>query len=181
MLELTIGGTEYFDEVDMIFRSDPPTILKLEHSLYSISKWESKWKKVFLDDKVQRTLEESIDYIKCMTINKNIDPSVYSRIRHIDLAKVDEYINDPMTATWFSKENRGAPSRKKVTSEVIYHWMIMNGIPFECDKWHLNRLLTLIRVCEAEQGKQKKMSKKDIMAQNRAINASRKAKHHSKG
>lgn len=181
MLELNIGGTEYFDEIDNVFRSDPPTTLLLEHSLVSISKWESKWKKTFLDDKAKRPIEESIDYIRCMTINKNVDPSVYDRIRQIDILKVEEYINDPMTATWFSQKNRGAPSRKKVTSELIYYWMIANGIPFECEKWHLNRLLTLIRVCESEQGNQKKMSRRDIMAQNNALNASRRAKHHSRG
>lgn len=182
MLELTIGGQEFYDEDTETFVTEPATILKLEHSLLSVSKWESKWKKVFLDEsKGKRSIEESVDYIRCMTINKCVPDDVYSRIRHIDMAKVDAYINDPMTATWFSKSRNGPSSHEKVTSEIIYYWMIINNIPFECEKWHLNRLMTLIQVCEIKQGKQKMMSQKDILAQNKAINAARRAKHHSRG
>lgn len=182
MLELNVGGQEYFNEETNTFSSNPPYTLKLEHSLLSISKWEAKWKKAFLNNTKPKTPEETIDYIRCMTINKGVPEDVYSRIKQIDITKVDEYINDKMTATWFSKiNNNGAPSRETITSELIYYWMISYNIPFDCERWHLNRLLTLIRVCESKQGNTKKMSKRDIIAQNRALNASRRKTHHSRG
>lgn len=183
MLELRVGGQELYDEVNERFVNNPVYTLKLEHSLLSISKWESKWKVAFLDrEKAKtRTMEMSIDYIRCMTINKQVDERAYSLIGVAEINRVNEYIDDQMTATWFAKQKQGPPSRKIITSEVIYYWMISNNIPFECEKWHLNRLLTLIRVCEAEQAPHKKMSQRDLAARNHSLNKARRAKHGSRG
>lgn len=171
MLKITIPGTEYFDENSGLFVSTKDTTLQLEHSLVSISKWESKWHKPFLS-KEDKTREEELDYIRCMTITQNVDPIVYQSITPDILKRIKSYLEDGMTATTIN-EKKSKPTRDIVTSEIIYYQMISYDIPFECEKWHLNRLLMLIRVCNVKNGSQKKMSKKDIFAQNQALNASR--------
>lgn len=183
MLIVTIPKTEYFDPKSNEFLYMDEVTLSLEHSLVSISKWESKWKKPFMDrakDK-PKTREETVDYIRCMTINKNVDPSIYSRIPNSVIAVVQKYIDDPMTATWFNDKKQKAPSREIVTAETIYYLMIANGIPFECQKWHLNKLLTLIHVCQLKSEPKRNMSRREEMATRRALNAQRRARHNSRG
>ena len=181
MLQLTIPAKECYNEATGEFISTKETTIALEHSLVSLSKWESKWKKPFLS-RDERTLEESVDYIRCMTLTQNVDPNVYFSIGANEMQKVNAYLEDPMTATWISDKRKKAGSKNKViTSEVIYGWMISLGIPFECQKWHLNRLMMLIQVCDEQNGPQEKMSKKDIMKSNRALNAARRAKSGRRG
>ncbi len=172
MLKITIPGQELWDEKNECFINTKETILQLEHSLVSLSKWESKWHKPFLG-KGEKTVEETVDYIRCMTLTQNIKPEVYNFITNDIVKQVSEYIEDPMTATWFSKDDNSPPSREVVTAEVVYYWMITLNIPFECQKWHLNRLLTLIRVCNAKNSPPKKKSKKEIAQNHAAINAAR--------
>jgi hypothetical protein len=180
MLRITIPEAEYFDERTQTFITTKEQTLMLEHSLVSISKWESKWEKPFLS-KDKKTTRETVDYIRCMTLTQNVDPNVYLAVNDDIVEQVSRYIDAPMTATWFNEDNnkRGG-SGEVVTSEVIYYWMIALNIPPEYQKWHLNRLLTLIRVCNAKNNP-KKMSKKDIFAQNRALNAARKKQSQKKG
>lgn len=176
MLQLIVPKREYFDDSKQEFIYYPRCILNLEHSLVSISKWESRWKKPFLS-KDQKTYEESVDYIRCMTINTNVGQEAYLGLTKEVFDRVSEYINDSMTATWFNDKNqtgKGGGRGQVVTSELIYYWMIAFNIPFECQKWHLNRLLTLIKVCEIKNAPSKKMKQRDIYAQNRALNAARK-------
>ena len=166
-----------WDEVKEEITYLPKITLVLEHSLLSISKWESKWKTPFLS-KEKKTNEMWLDYIKMMTINKNVDDLYFSRLTMKDIKKVYDYIEDSMTATWFNEQNlpRGRGSGEVVTSELIYYWLVALEIPFEVEKWHLNRLLTLVQICNIKQQKPKKMSKKDINAQNAALNRARRAK-----
>lgn len=181
MLEITIPSQELFNEATNEFIYIKEQTLKLEHSLVSISKWESKWLKPFLD-KEPKTQEETIDYIRCMTITQNVDPLVYYGVTSDNVNSVSEYIDSPMTATWFSKaQDRPRGNREIVTSELIYYWMIALNIPMECQKWHLNRLLTLIRICNIKNQDPKKMSKSAIMSNNKALNAARRAKHNTRG
>ena len=154
--------------------------LQLEHSLISISKWESKWNKAFLS-KNEKTYEETVDYIKCMTITQNVDPSVYLRLTNENIEQINQYIDAPMTATYFMEDDDKKPSRETITAELIYYWMIALNIPFECQKWHLNRLLTLVKVCNIKNAPPKKRSKGDIMRRNAKLNAARRAKHHTRG
>ena len=179
MLYLTVSSGEIFDEATWTFTEIKPTVIQLEHSLLAISKWESKWKKPFMSTK-QKTDEEFRDYVRCMTINRNVDPNVYYRLTAEDYRKIDEYIHDPMTATVFHSTRKERPLSKQVTSEQIYFWMYQAQIPFEAEKWHLNRLMTLIRIYSIENNP-KKMSKNDIYKSNRAINEANKAKYHSRG
>lgn len=184
MLKLTVPAREWFDEKNNSFISIKETTFVLEHSLLSVSKWESKWKKSFFEtfEKNEQNLKEEIDYIRCMTINKDVDPFAYYGLSVGFMKQVRDYINDPMTATTVSSKKISRPGpKKKVTSEVIYSQMVKYGIPFECQKWHLNRLTMLIQVCSIENGPVDKMSQKDIMKQNAAINAMRKSKRHTKG
>lgn len=171
-LEIVIPETELFDEKTNTFINVSKTTLKLEHSLVSISKWESKWKKPFLG-KEQKTQEESTDYIKCMTITQNVDPFIYSVIPSSEINKITEYINDPMTATTFNNKQKAPKKNTVITAEIVYYWMTELNIPFSCEKWHFNRLLTLIEVCNVKKTPPKKMNKRDILSRNAALNAAR--------
>lgn len=181
MLQITIPGRESFNEMTQEFFKFPDTTLKLEHSLLSISKWESKWKKPFLKETDQKTLEETTDYIRCMTLNQGVDPRVYYCLTAQNQKDIQDYIGDKKTATWFSKTKMRGGAGETVTSELIYYWMIALGIPFECEKWHLSRLLTLIEICNRKNAPAQKMSRRDLYAQNRSLNAARRKAHHSKG
>lgn len=181
MLKISISlGPEGFDEESGEFVSADSYELELEHSLYSLSKWESKWHKPFLDNK-GLTEEEAMDYIKCMTITENVDETIYYRLTAENITQINEYIAAPMTATTFSDTKGGRGGREIVTAELIYYWMIALQIPFECQYWHLGRLLTLIRVCNIKNAPPKKRGKRDIMNQNAALNAQRRARLNSKG
>ena len=180
MLEIVIPGAEQWDEVKQEFISTKEQTLKLEHSLVSLSKWESKWCQPFLSKK-EKTVEQTIDYIKCMTLTQNVDPNVYNLLTKDNILKINEYISAPMTATTFHQENKGGGNGELITSELIYYWMVSLNIPFECQKWHLNRLFTLIKVCSIKNQPPKKMSKKDIMSRNAALNAARRKQLNSKG
>ena len=180
MLQITIPAGEQWDEINQVFINTKEQTLQLEHSLVSLSKWESKWCKAFLT-KNEKTDEETIDYIKCMTITQNIDPNVYNCLTKENIEQIKKYIEAPMTATYFSEEYSGKSSREQVTSELIYYWMIALNIPMECQKWHLNRLLTLIRVCNIKNQPPKKMSKRAIMSRNAALNAARRKQLNTRG
>lgn len=154
--------------------------LKLEHSLISISKWEAAYNVSFLETK--KTPRMFLDYIICMTLNSVQDNNIYNILSDEDLLKINDYINKPKTATTIKNVNRSrGVNNEIVTAEIIYYWMTIYGIPFECEKWHLDKLLTLIRVCSIKQSKPKKMSKADIYQQQRAINEANRAKYRTKG
>ena len=180
MLKIVIPEREFFDENKNEFVYSKPQEVTLEHSLISISKWESKWHKPFLDEKRQKTDEEIIDYIRCMSLS-NLPDDIFENVSEFNKSEILAYINDSMTATWFAEDKTPPPSNKIITSEVIYSWMIQNEIPFECQKWHLNRLLTLIRVCSLENVPAKKMSPMSILSQNASLNKMRRAALHTRG
>lgn len=181
MLTITVPEQELYNERTEEFLTIPSSTLTLEHSLVSISKWEAKWKKPFYD-KTEKTPKEVTDYIRCMCVTKNVQPNVFYYLGDENLKKIQEYIADPMTATTFSNHEKGSRRQRIITSELIYYWMISDGIPLDCEKWHINRLLTLIHVFDAEANASKnKMSKKDIYSQNAALNAARRAKSKSRG
>ena len=180
MLRITVPDTEFWDESRQEFLEVKSQTLQLEHSLVSISKWESKWCKPFLS-KENKTLEEILDYVKCMTITQNVDPNVYLALTNENIKEINEYIDAPMTATTFYEEKKTTKSREILTSELIYYWMISLQIPVEFQKWHLNRLLTLIKVCNIKNAPPKKMSQREIMSRNTALNAARRKAMNSKG
>ena len=179
MLTITIPARELFDDRTNEFVYTKDQTLQLEHSLVSISKWESKWHKPFLT-KETKTEEEMRDYIRCMTITQNVDPSVYLGLSRNNLVQIKQYIDDTMTATTFNDKNK-KQSRQVITSELIYYWMVSLNIPFECQKWHLNRLLTLIHICDIKNTPAKKMSRRDVMSRNASLNAARRAKLGTRG
>ena len=181
MLQISVPVTpKGWDEENERFIPEKVKVLQLEHSLVSLSKWESKWCKSFLS-RANKTPEETIDYIKCMTITQNVDPSVYEHLTSKNIEEVNAYIGSPMTATTITEDNNGKGGRDIVTAELIYYWMISLNIPFECQKWHLNRLLTLIKVCNIKNSPPKRRSKKDIMSRNAALNAARRQKMNTRG
>lgn len=186
MLPIMIPEREFFDERTGEFITIKQQELQLEHSLISLSRWESKWKKPFLVQSGKdgsHSLQEIQDYIRCMSLNQNVDPVVFQTLGPDVIKQVEAYIGDPHTATTIvdRRPNRSAGRGETITSELIYYWMVAHDIPFECQKWHLNRLLTLIKICNIKNIPAEKMSKQSIFAQNRSLNAQRRAALHSKG
>lgn len=191
MLVIKVKGRELYSSSKNEFFKVKDATLKLEHSLISISKWESKWHKPFLNDD-EKTGEELVDYIRCMTLNSEVDPNIYFALSKENIKQINDYIADKHTATWFN-DNKNAlpkvnPNKKTrhirgeiITAEIIYYWMVAYQIPFECEKWHINKLLTLIKVCNIKNEPEKKMSKAEIMRRNSAINAARRKQYNSKG
>ena len=182
MLQITIPSAELWNEQKQEFVYTKEQTLQLEHSLVSLSKWESKWNKPFLsiNKKDAKTWEETLDYIKCMTITQNVKPEVYLFLTAENIKAINDYIDAPMTATTF-REDPNKHGREIVTAEIIYYWMIALNIPFECQKWHLNKLLTLIKVCNIKNSPSKKMSRKELLSRNRSLNAARRKALNSKG
>jgi len=180
MLQVTIPARELFDESRREFVQIKSETLQLEHSLVSLSKWESKWKKPFLG-KDSKTDEEILDYIRCMTITQNVSPHTYLCIPPEAFSQIIEYIQAPMTATWFTEHGGSKKRNEVITAEVIHYWMIAQNIPMECQKWHLNRLMTLIQVCSLKNQPQKKMGTKEMLTQQRTLNEARKAQFNTKG
>ena len=186
MLTITIPEQEAWNPKTNEFIRVPKQTIVLEHSLVSLSKWESKYHKPFLG-KDKKTEAEIIDYIRCMTITPNVEEDVYELLANDkkELTKINDYIQNSMTATTFYERKNtnqaGRPSREIITAELIYYWMVSYQIPFTCEKWHLNKLLTLIRVCNVKNDNGKKMSKNEILSNNKALNAARRAKLHTKG
>ena len=181
MLWLSIPPSEIWNEEKQEFiYSNKEHTLQLEHSLVSLSKWESKWCKAFFS-KEPKTREETIDYVKCMTLTQNVKPEVYVCLSNENIAEINQYIEAPMTATYIHDDNPVGPNREKITAELIYYWMITFNIPFECQKWHLNRLMTLIRVCSIKNRPPKRRSKRQIMSRNAALNAQRRKRLNTRG
>lgn len=180
MLQIIIPSVELWDERNQVFLCTKETKLQLEHSLVSIAKWESKWNKPFLTNK-KKTYKETIDYIRCMTMTQNVKPEIYNLLTESNISDIEEYINAPMTATTFSEEENKKKNRDVITAEIIYWWMISLNIPIEFQKWHLNRLLTLIRVCNIKNQPPKKMNKREVFRRNSELNKARRKQLNSKG
>ena len=188
LLEITIPSRQLYDEGSNTLLTFKGATIKLEHSLLSVSKWESKWKKPFLDDKRTKTVEESIDYVRCMTITQSVDTLAYLCLSQKNMEDISSYMNDTQTATWFSKveeaklKRKSRTSGRKVTSELIYYWMSQLNLPFDvCEKWHINRLMTLINIANLENQGSPKMSPQEAARYRQALNESRKAQYHTKG
>lgn len=180
MIEISVPNTELINDRTGEFSKIHAQTLKLEHSLVSISKWEAIYKKPFLSQD-PKTDNEILKYLKCMTITQNVDETVYRALSKTQLKEIGDYIRDPMTATTISNAEGKAPSRQILTSELIYYYMVAYGIPFDCEKWPLNRLLTLIRICNDKNSPKKKMGKKDLAISNTSLNAARRARSGSRG
>lgn len=186
MLHIETKELEVWDSRNEIFITIPAMSLTMEHSLISLSKWESKWHKPFLIEG-NKTKDEWLDYYKCMILQpKDVDPNVFMFLSVENQKKISDYIRDTMTATTFGKEKtegkgRTKFTREKATAELIYYWMFSYGIPMECEKWHLNRLMTLIEVFSVKNAPPKKQSTKDILASNAKLNAERKKQMRTRG
>lgn len=179
MIDIIIPGGERFDENTMEFVYSKEQKITLEHSLIAISKWESKYRKPFLSS--EKSAIETLDYIRCMTLTQNVKPETYLRLTDQNIKNIQAYIDSPMTATTFKKIERKGGNKEIITAELIYYWMIAFNIPVEFQKWHLNRLLTLIEICARKNEPPKKMSRREISAQHRAINEINRKRFHTKG
>ena len=180
MLTITVPGVESYDEKLGKFVTIGDITLELEHSLVSLSKWESEFEKPFLG-KSEKTSEETLAYVRYMSLDPNPPGDFLQRLSKENLEAIHAYIDRKMTATWFSDQPGAPRSREIITSELVYYWMTVFNIPFECENWHLNRLFTLIRICNIKQAKPKKMSRGEIAARNRELNAQRKAQLGTRG
>jgi hypothetical protein len=180
MLTITVGATDVYDDETHKFTSQGGFELQLEHSLVSLSKWEAIHEKPFLESK-EKTPEELLSYIECMVVTQNPPEDFLLRCSKENVEEIQAYIERKMTATWFSEIQPQSRSYEIVTSELIYHWMTVFNIPFECQHWHLNRLFTLLRICNIKQDKPQKMSRAEIARRNRELNEQRKAQLGTKG
>lgn len=177
-IEVPMSGEGWDDEKEEFIKPEV-RVLQLEHSLVSLSKWESKWCKPFLSS--TKTNEETLDYIKCMTVTQNVDPDVYEHLTEANVRDIEQYISAPMTAAKFPNDKNTKINREPITADIIYYWMITLQIPSEYQKWHLNRLLALIRVCNIKNTPPKKRSKKEITTDYARLNAERRQKFNTKG
>lgn len=183
MLEIVIPKGEYFNEVTKEFEYTKPVTLQMEHSLISIAKWEARHHKAYLSRRRDKTYEEMIDYFRCMTINKNVDQTVYDRLTKEQMVEIENYLNDPMTATYMPNDNDDGSKGPSdtITAELIYYWMISYNIPPDYRKWHINQLMALINVCGRKNSAPKKHSTSDLARRNARLNAERRARMNSKG
>ena len=180
MLTIQIGGEELFNEEKDQFETAPVAVLTLEHNLVSLSKWESKWESPFLDTQ-QKTAEQVLDYVRKMIVGPEPAPEVFTNISDASLLEINKYINAKMTATWVSESSNASRREEIITAELIYYWMISLGIPFECQYWHLNRLLMLIKVCNIKNSPKKKISFNDRAKIQRDLNDQRRSELGSSG
>jgi len=181
MLEITTMEDEFFDQQTNKFIPIPSCTLTLEHSLISLAKWESKWHIPYLGESA-KTENQELDYIRCMVIGTTPNIVVFNSLSEVNILKIRDYINNPMTATTFQKKKNDRPRKNEViTAEVLYSRMFTHGISMECQKWHLNRLLTLIRVCDLQNAPKDKMTKKQTAQWNAEQNAARRAKYNTRG
>lgn len=180
MLIIEVPMAEGFDEEKKEFVEIEKYTLELEHSLASLSKWESFWRKPFLG-KEEKTAEETLWYIKAMLLTPNVPSEVFDKLSSDIIDRISAYIVDKPTATWFNEPPNQKSSGEVITSEIIYYWMVSLGIPFECQHWHLERLFALIKVCNLKNSKPKKMSRREVLAQNRALNEQRRVALKTRG
>lgn len=180
MLSIVLSGEEFFDEETEEFKSVGDFILEMEHSLVSLSKWESKFQKPFLGP-ASKSPDEIIAYVEAMVLNSIVPENWWQRLSKKNLEQINEYIESKQSATTFGTIPEHKGRGETITSELIYYWMVMFNIPFECEKWHLNRLFALIRICNVKNSKPKKMSKNEIAQRNRELNAQRRAQYNTTG
>lgn len=183
MLRLTIPDMELWDEETQTFQYINGGTLVLEHSLIAISKWESKWHKPFLNGSTELSMEETLDYIRCMTVNPGVNPDIYNILKNEHFLYINSYIEDPSTATMFYSDDLSSESGNSevVTSELIYYWMVAYNIPFEAQKWHINRLIALIKICNIKNQPPKQLTQAEIFERNRRLNEERRKKYNTKG
>ena len=179
MLKIVVSGPEFYDEKKSEFRTEGDIELRFEHSLIAISKWESIWEIPFLTDK-DKTEEQTLSYIKLMCLDE-VSDEVFDRLSNDNVLAINQYIAKKNTATWFTEEKNPKKPSETITSELVYYWMVAMNIPFECETWHINRLMTLIRVYNVKNSPDKKMSRSEILARNRRLNAERRQKLNTKG
>lgn len=180
MLKLIVSGTEYFNEETEEFESVGDFELELEHSLISLSKWESKYQKPFLSN-LEKSPEEILYYIKAMILTPIYPNDLFEKFSTENFAQINNYIESRESATTFGDMPDRRIRGEVITSELIYYWMVAFNIPFECERWHLNRLFSLIRICNLKNSKQKKMSRSEMAARNRELNAKRREQYGTRG
>jgi hypothetical protein len=180
VLRITVPGVEHFDEENSEFITKGDYVLELEHSLVTLSKWESITERPFLAEG-KKTAEDVMSYIRVMVQTPDVPPVVFDRLSQENIDDINKYIAAKMSATWFSTVPNAPKTKETITSELIYYWMTVFNIPWEAQYWHLSRLFTLIKVCNEKNAKPKKMSRAETVARNRKLNEERKQQFKTRG
>lgn len=180
MLTLIVPGTEVYNEETSEFGSEGDVVLELEHSLASLSKWESNYERPFLADD-EKSEGEILGYIKAMVLTPNVAAETYENLTRENFEEINKYIEAKQTATTIYEPPGTSSSRETITAELIYYWMTVFHIPFECENWNLNRLFMLIRICSIKQSPPKKESATTRAARQREMNERRRQSMNSTG
>lgn len=180
MLKIIIEDEELYDEESNTFQTTERFEFEVEHSLLSLSKWEANYKKPFLSSGKLST-EEIFQYVMYMILTPNVTEKIVNDSSTKIFSEVNDYINSSQSATTFGEMPQKRGPGEVITSELIYYWMVAFNIPFECEKWHLNRLFSLIRICNIKNSKPEKVSRHEAAMRNRALNEKRKAELNTTG
>lgn len=180
MLTIRVPLAEKFNDDTQMWEVSESAVLELEHSLASVSKWEQTFEKPFLNSE-DKSPEETIAYIMMMAVDPKTPPELFARLTDENIKEINEYVGAKMTATWFREDKNQRPSREVITAEVIYHWMIQHSVWLEAEHWHINKLLTLLRVCTEKSKPPKKMNRREQIAERQRLNAKRIAERGGRG
>lgn len=180
MLTITILGDEHYNEVTNEFSHHGNVVLEFEHSLVSVSKWESKFIKPFLTDD-PKTAEEMLYYIECMILTKDYPSNILDALTQTNVREINEYIASPQSGTVFKETKQYRKNPEQISAELIYYWLVAYKIPFECETWHLNRLFALIRICSIKNDTGNKKSPREQAQSNAQLNEERKRQFNTNG
>jgi hypothetical protein len=172
MLTITVLGEEHWDQENEKFVYPDSFKLELEHSLVSLSKWESKWEVPFLGEK-PKTTEMVLDYIECMILTPDPPADWISKLSKENIEEITAYFDSKQSATWFNDHHPEPKTGETITSELVYYWLDICDIDWQAQYWHLNRLLTLVKIHTVKQAKPKPMSRSEMLRRRRALNKQR--------
>jgi hypothetical protein len=173
--------TTLWDEETETFVEHIVSSIDFEHSLASMSKWESKWEQAFLG-RTEKTAEQVYDYLSMMCLTPGVTREQILGLSQENFTQINEYIESQQTATKFAEQPNRRGSGEQITSDLVYYWMVAFRIPWEAQYWHLNKLLALVRICNAKQsGKTQKVPRHDTAQRNRDLNAERRKKYGTSG
>lgn len=153
--------------------------LQFEHSLRSLSKWESKNKIAFLAGR-EKTPAQMVDYYRCMLLSPE-DPDLVYLLDPSQMEELTNYINENQTASSVPNEGPTQYNPETTTSELVYFWMTALKINWEAQDWHFSRLMMLVQITSYKQQPPKKRNPREVLSDMRRENERRKKLFNTSG